>query len=274
MCVKQKLLPVIALVGFGLLSPPPVEAGLFDRIKNGIKKAGQGIDRNIENSGNDGYRSRPIPKAQPYRPATAPPVAVPQRTQPPPPQYRRTLVPSRDYVGPTSAPSTAAPSPTPAQSPASSQNQSATEPRAQTAQSSVPERETRRTPRSADERQAAVTEAMKRLLDEPDSGLGSPVTAGSISSFPDPVASLGGGAEFSGADGGRSEELAVEPDGWSDAESLNGSLGKQLPLAIAVPGKKGVVYSPFEHGKVVNVEGIVSGSVAKDPYTGTLFRVP
>ena len=49
-----------------------------------------------------------------------------------------------------------------------------------------------------------------------------------------------------------------------------------LPYGIPVPGRKGMVTSPYapEEAKYVDVTGFASGSVVKDPYTGKFFRVP
>jgi hypothetical protein len=49
-----------------------------------------------------------------------------------------------------------------------------------------------------------------------------------------------------------------------------------LPYGIPVPGRKGMVTSPYtpEDGKYVDVTGFASGSVVKDPYTGKFFLVP
>ena len=49
-----------------------------------------------------------------------------------------------------------------------------------------------------------------------------------------------------------------------------------LPYGIPVPGRKGMVMSPYvsEEGKQVDVTGFASGSIVKDPYTEKLFRVP
>ena len=49
-----------------------------------------------------------------------------------------------------------------------------------------------------------------------------------------------------------------------------------LPYRIPVPGRKGMVMSPYvpEEGKQVDVTGFASGSIVKDPYTEKLFLVP
>jgi hypothetical protein len=49
-----------------------------------------------------------------------------------------------------------------------------------------------------------------------------------------------------------------------------------LPYGIPVPGRTGMVTSPYtpEEGKYVDVTGFASGSVVRDPYTGKFFLVP
>jgi hypothetical protein len=49
-----------------------------------------------------------------------------------------------------------------------------------------------------------------------------------------------------------------------------------LPYGVPVPGRKGMVTSPYlpEDGKYIDVTDFASGSVAKDPYTGKFFLVP
>ena len=49
-----------------------------------------------------------------------------------------------------------------------------------------------------------------------------------------------------------------------------------LPYGIPVPGRKGMVTSPYapEEAKYVDVTGFASGSIIKDPYTGKFFLVP
>jgi len=49
-----------------------------------------------------------------------------------------------------------------------------------------------------------------------------------------------------------------------------------LPYGIPVPGRKGMVTSPYtpDEAKYVDVSGFASGSIVKDPYTGKFFLVP
>ena len=49
-----------------------------------------------------------------------------------------------------------------------------------------------------------------------------------------------------------------------------------LPYGVPVPGRKGMVTSPYtpEDGKYVEVSGLASGSIVKDPYIEKLFLVP
>ena len=49
-----------------------------------------------------------------------------------------------------------------------------------------------------------------------------------------------------------------------------------LPYGVPVPGRKGMVTSPYtpDEGKYVDVTGFASGSLVKDPYTGKFFLVP
>ena len=49
-----------------------------------------------------------------------------------------------------------------------------------------------------------------------------------------------------------------------------------LPYGIPVPGRKGMVTSPYtpDEGKYVDVTDFASGSIVKDPYTGKFFLVP
>ena len=49
-----------------------------------------------------------------------------------------------------------------------------------------------------------------------------------------------------------------------------------LPYGIPVPGRKGMVTSPYtpEEAKYIDVTDFAPGSVVKDPYTGKFFLVP
>ena len=58
----------------------------------------------------------------------------------------------------------------------------------------------------------------------------------------------------------------------ADLEKVKAS----LPYGIPVPGRKGMVTSPYtpEDGKYIDVTSFASGSVVKDPYTGKFLLVP
>jgi hypothetical protein len=49
-----------------------------------------------------------------------------------------------------------------------------------------------------------------------------------------------------------------------------------LPYGIPVPGRKGMVTSPYtpDDVKYIDITGFASGSIVKDPYTGKFFLVP
>ena len=48
-----------------------------------------------------------------------------------------------------------------------------------------------------------------------------------------------------------------------------------LPYGIPVPGRKGMVISPYlPEGNYIDVSGFAPGSAVKDPYTGKVFLVP
>jgi hypothetical protein len=72
----------------------------------------------------------------------------------------------------------------------------------------------------------------------------------------------------------KEEELTGTARGVSAADIEKIKAG--LPYGIPVPGRKGMVTSPYtpEEGKYVDVTGFASGSVVKDPYTGKFFLVP
>jgi hypothetical protein len=48
-----------------------------------------------------------------------------------------------------------------------------------------------------------------------------------------------------------------------------------MPYGIPVPGRKGMVISPYlPEGNYIDVSGFAPGSAVKDPYTGKVFLVP
>ena len=47
-----------------------------------------------------------------------------------------------------------------------------------------------------------------------------------------------------------------------------------VPVARPVPGRPGFVFSPRDPNRQINVEGLKSGTKAKDQGTGEIFRVP
>jgi hypothetical protein len=50
---------------------------------------------------------------------------------------------------------------------------------------------------------------------------------------------------------------------------------ERAPIATPVPGKPGMVTSPFApNAGYIDVTGMTPGSEAKDPYSGRVFRVP
>jgi len=72
----------------------------------------------------------------------------------------------------------------------------------------------------------------------------------------------------------KEEELTGTVRGVSAADMEKAKAS--LPYGIPVPGRKGMVTSPYtpDEGKYVDVTGFASGAVVKDPYTGKLFLVP
>jgi hypothetical protein len=72
----------------------------------------------------------------------------------------------------------------------------------------------------------------------------------------------------------KEEELTsnVRPVSAADIEKAKAG----LPYGIPVPGRRGMVTSPYlpEEDKYIDVTDFGSGSVVKDPYTGKFFLVP
>ena len=58
-------------------------------------------------------------------------------------------------------------------------------------------------------------------------------------------------------------------------QSSSTNSAAQFPVAKAVPGKPGYVFSPYDpNGGYVDVSGYPSGSKVKDPYSQKIFLVP
>ena len=72
----------------------------------------------------------------------------------------------------------------------------------------------------------------------------------------------------------KGEEVAGSVRRVSAADIEKAKAG--LPYGIPVPGRKGMVSSPYlpEEDKYIDVTGFASGSVVKDPYTEKFFLVP
>ena len=72
----------------------------------------------------------------------------------------------------------------------------------------------------------------------------------------------------------KEEEFTGTVRGISAANMEKAKAG--LPYGVPVPGRKGMVTSPYlpEEDKYIDVAGFASGSIAKDPYTGKFFLVP
>ena len=72
----------------------------------------------------------------------------------------------------------------------------------------------------------------------------------------------------------KEEESTGTVQGVSAADLEKAKAG--LPYGVPVPGRKGMVTSPYtpDEGKYVDVTGFASGSIVKDPYTGKFFLVP
>jgi hypothetical protein len=63
----------------------------------------------------------------------------------------------------------------------------------------------------------------------------------------------------------------VPPASAVTAEKARGD----MPYGIPVPGRKGMVTSPYlPEGNYIDVSAFAPGSAVKDPYTGKIFRVP
>src|SRR6266487_286275 len=70
------------------------------------------------------------------------------------------------------------------------------------------------------------------------------------------------------------EEQSVPPVLPASAVPAGKAQG-DMPYGIPVPGRKGMVASPYlPEGNYVAVSAFAPGSAVKDPYTGKIFRVP
>lgn len=70
-----------------------------------------------------------------------------------------------------------------------------------------------------------------------------------------------------------STSATSHPGTTSQSSSTNSAA--QFPVAKAVPGKPGYVFSPYDpNGGYVDVSGYPSGSKVKDPYSQKIFLVP
>jgi hypothetical protein len=65
-----------------------------------------------------------------------------------------------------------------------------------------------------------------------------------------------------------------KPKPSSDESKPKSSDDGNLPFGVPVPGKEGLVYSPYYSGGYVDVKGMPPGSKARCPYTKKIFRVP
>src|SRR5579885_3407052 len=71
----------------------------------------------------------------------------------------------------------------------------------------------------------------------------------------------------------RRETAEVKPKPSSQPRVA--STQSEIPVAKAVPGKPGYVFSPFDaSGRYVDVSGYQPGTKVKDPWTNKIFTVP
>jgi len=81
---------------------------------------------------------------------------------------------------------------------------------------------------------------------------------------------MGATATFSPEDPVRVERPPVEPT----PPARPGPATLDLPYATPVPGKEGLVTSPYSSQGYVDVKGMPPGTMAKCPYTGKIFLAP
>ena len=72
----------------------------------------------------------------------------------------------------------------------------------------------------------------------------------------------------------RAKAIVWEPSS-SPSPLTSSATEPMFPMAKAVPGKPGYVFSPFDtKGRYIDVRGYPPGSKAKDPWTNKIFIVP
>ena len=68
---------------------------------------------------------------------------------------------------------------------------------------------------------------------------------------------------------------AKNPQSVQDAVDAAADVANDLvPYGTPVPGRPGLVESPYSPGKYISVEGFPPGTEVIDPYTSRIFRVP
>ena len=89
-----------------------------------------------------------------------------------------------------------------------------------------------------------------------------------------PAAATAPPAEAQPSHNPKQEELTGSGRVVSAADVEKAKAG--LPYGVPVPGRKGMVTSPYlpEEDKYIDITDFASGSVVKDPYTGKFFLVP
>jgi hypothetical protein len=82
------------------------------------------------------------------------------------------------------------------------------------------------------------------------------------------------------SEGAQSSQATKEEESAAPVRRLSAAemekMKAALPYGVPVPGRKGMVSSPYlpEDGKYIDVTDLASGAIARDPYTGKFFRVP
>ncbi len=71
----------------------------------------------------------------------------------------------------------------------------------------------------------------------------------------------------------RQSDPAPEASSPAPAPKPKPSVAADIPYAVPVPGRDGIVYSPFNNAPV-DVSGMPSGTEVRCPHTKKIFRVP